>query len=318
MSRFFDALKEASRSPNAHGDSGQKPYVAPFGNIDQNSETEAPPIDRVPRLEPFQPHVVEAEGSGAFGAARKLLDSLQPQPSEPYVDQAAKWQPAEVVLDPKARVIAHTADAGVLEHYRRLRTKIMQQQATKPFRILLVASPNPQEGKTITVLNLGCVFAMLPNFKVLVVDGDMRRGTIGKSLGIEEHLGLSDVIEGTSSMEQAILKAKDMPLHFLLRGTSKKPPAEILQSARLGRCFREMAERFDLVVVDSPPTNLVTDVQQLAENSEAVVLVARAFSTKRKALEQAAQDLKRFRMIGTVLNGGTRAQLYRRKYNGYY
>ena len=119
-------------------------------------------------------------------------------------------------------------------------------------------------------------------------------------------------------MEQAILKAKDMPLHFLLKGTSKKPPAEILQSARLGRCFREMAERFDLVVVDSPPTNLVTDVQQLAENSEAVVLVARAFSTKRKALEQAAQDLKRFRMIGTVLNGGTRAQLYRRKYNGYY
>jgi len=78
-----------------------------------------------------------------------------------------------------------------------------------------------------------------------------------------------------------------------------------------------MTEEFDLVLVDSPPVNLITDAQLLAGHCDAVLLVARAFSTTSKSLEQTATELKAFRMIGTVLNGGTRAQLYRR-YNGYY
>jgi Mrp family chromosome partitioning ATPase len=70
-------------------------------------------------------------------------------------------------------------------------------------------------------------------------------------------------------------------------------------------------------VVDSSPVNLITDAQLLAENCDAVLVVARAFSTTRKSLEQTVQELSAFRIIGTVLNGGTKAQLYRR-YNGYY
>ena len=96
------------------------------------------------------------------------------------------------------------------------------------------------------------------------------------------------------------------------------PAAELLHSTdRLRELFRHMTKEYDLVVVDSSPVTLITDAQLLAENCDAVLLVARAFSTTRKSLEQTARELSAFRIVGTVLNGGTRAQLYRR-YNGYY
>jgi Mrp family chromosome partitioning ATPase len=78
-----------------------------------------------------------------------------------------------------------------------------------------------------------------------------------------------------------------------------------------------MSEQFDLVLVDSAPVNLISDTQLLAGCCDAVLLVARAFSTTRKSMEQAVQELSPFRIIGTVLNGGPRAHNYRR-YKGYY
>ena len=206
----------------------------------------------------------------------------------------------------------------VVEHYRRLRTKLLQQHAEQPFKSLLVASPSPQEGKTVTALNLALSFSMLPDFKVLIVDGDLRRGTVGKLLGVDDHPGLSNMIEGTATLDDVVLQCRDVPLHFLLRGNSKLPAAELLHStARLRDLFDYITEKFDLVVVDSSPVNIITDAQLLAENCDAVMVVARAFSTTRKSLEQTVRELSAFRIVGTVLNGGTRAQLYRR-YNGYY
>jgi Mrp family chromosome partitioning ATPase len=124
-------------------------------------------------------------------------------------------------------------------------------------------------------------------------------------------------MDGSAKLEDAVLKCDDIPLHFILRGNSKMPPAELLHSPQLGTQFRRICEQFDLVLVDSAPLNLVTDTQLLAGSCDAVLLVARAFSTTRKALEQAVQDLSPFRIIGTVLNGGPSSQNYRH-YKGYY
>lgn len=94
-------------------------------------------------------------------------------------------------------------------------------------------------------------------------------------------------------------------------------PAELLTSPRLSEQLRHMAGYFDLILMDSAPLNLVTDAQLLAASCDAVLLVARAFHTTRKALDKATQELAGIRIIGSVLNGATRAQVYRR-YNGYY
>ena len=207
-------------------------------------------------------------------------------------------------LNRTARIIPNALDPAVVEHYRRLRTKIMQQQSERSFRSVIVTGASPQEGKSVTTLNLALSFAMLASYKVLVVDGDLRRGTLGAWLGLDScHMGLSNLIDGSAAFDDVLLRSNDIPMQFIVRGTAEVPE---LQSCQLDKHFRKMTERFDLVLVDSPPVNLIADVQMLAASCDAVLLVARAFYTTRKLFEKAAQDLLPFRVIGTVLNGAQR------------
>ena len=221
--------------------------------------------------------------------------------------------PTKATISQKTRLIANATDPAIAEHYRKLRTKIEQIREEKPIRSIAVTSPNPQEGKTITVLNLGYTFAMLPSLRVLIVDGDTRKGTLGRWLGVgDEQPGLSNLIDGSAQLEDVVLKAQEIPMYVITSGSSRVTD---LHSSQLGRHFQRMIEQFDLVLVDTPPANLVADVQLLAANCEAVLLLARAFSTTRKAYEKALQDLSPFNIIGTVLNGGTKENS---RYHGYY
>jgi len=221
--------------------------------------------------------------------------------------------PTDAALDPKARLIPHALDAVVGEYYRKLRTKILQQQAEKSFQSLVITSAGPQEGKTVTVLNLGLSFATLPSFKVLVVDGDQRKGTLGSWLGVDSQTpGLSNIIDGSRQLDEVTLHAEGIPMDFIVRGNSQNTD---LDATHLRGQFQRLSELYDLVLVDSAPVNLLADVQLLAAACDAVLLVARAFSTTQKAFEKAVHDLSRFRIIGTVLNGGSaQAYQYRGKY----
>jgi len=102
-------------------------------------------------------------------------------------------------------------------------------------------------------------------------------------------------------------------MHFVVRGNSL---VQDLQASHFSGHFRRLAEQYDLVLVDSPPVNAITDVQLLAASCDAVLVIARAFSTSRKALEQAVQNLQSFRLIGCVLNAGSSQRAHR--YDGYY
>jgi capsular exopolysaccharide synthesis family protein len=179
---------------------------------------------------------------------------------------------------------------------------------------LLVTSANPQEGKTVTVLNLALSFAMLPDFKVLVIDGDMRRGTLGNWLGVsDEQVGLSNLIDGSALPEEVILQSAAIPMHFMVRGNSQ---VSDMHSSQLKQHIQKASEKYNLILVDSPPVNLLADVQVLAASSDAVLLITRAFKTTRKTLEKAVENLAPFRLIGTVLNAGMAPR--RNGYYGYY
>lgn len=330
MSRFYRALKEASRlRPPAEGSETKVDWSSMLAPSTEEiplvpnppaASASEPPLLLLPELDELDGklQIDDSAPSPLNLVHQELMDQVMgvAAPGAPPADQVFGTH-TEIVIDQGARLIPHAIDPVVVEHYRRLRTKILQQHKAKPFRTLVVASPGPQEGKTVTVINLGLSFAMMPGFRVLIIDGDLRRGSLGKWLGIGGQPGLSNLLDGSSEMEDVVLKCDETPLCFMVRGTSKLPPAELLQSPNAKGHFRRIAEHFDLVLVDSAPVNLVTDVQLLAANCEAVLLIARAFRTKRKALQQAVKDLSSFRVIGTVLNGGTRAELYRR-YHGYY
>jgi len=259
----------------------------------------------------------ETEVGGAAVVPTEQLERAQRESDTIAGKDDSLGIPTVTALARNARLIPHATDHAIVEHYRKLRTKVLQHQAEKPFKSLVLTSAFPQEGKTVTVLNLALSFAMLPSFKVLALDGDLRRGTLGNWLGMkDDSKGLSNVLDGSAALEEVVFKSTEVPMHFVMRGNSKVSPGELLHSPRLATTFQKLTEQFDLVLVDSPPVNLITDVQLLAAKCDAVLLIARAFSTTRKGFEKAAQDLLPFRVIGSVLNAGSERRSHR--YKGYY
>lgn len=305
MSRFYDVLRQASRSlhtPPEQSNDLQAEVADMLATVNEPGASQVAPSQ-------VSPAEKESRATGPLlGTEDWVVEDVsrptEEAPAAPIPRNGSFGTSTNTRLDHKARLLPHAADSMIVEHYRLLRTQILQQQANRMFRTVLVTSPGPREGKTVTLLNLGLIFAMLPSFKVLVVDGDLRRGDMGNWLGLKkDHVGLSDLIEGSVQLEEAVLKSPEIPISFLVRGSSKLSPAELLHSAQLRSGLEEMAARFDLVLVDSPPTNLLTDAQLLASACDAVLLVVRAFMTSQKALEEAMQKLLAFRVIGSVLNG---------------
>ena len=307
MSRLYQALKEATHFREApDGTTGEGVWEA-LG-IQGTADQAVPDVAEASEAVSAPPTAVLTMEAAAISPGAPAVGSVS-APAIGLLGIATK-----VAVDRKARLLPNAVDPIVVERYRMLRTKILQERENRPFRSLVVTSANPQEGKTVTVLNLAMSFAMLPSFKVLVVDGDMRRGSLGEWLGVDpKQPGLSNLIDGSAQLEEVVLNSDDLPIHFIVRGNSQ---VSDLHTSQFHSHFRKLVEQFDLVLVDSPPVNLVTDVQLWAASCDAVLLVARAFQTSRKALEEAVQNLQPFRVIGTVLNAGTAKRPSR--YSNYY
>jgi capsular exopolysaccharide synthesis family protein len=271
----------------------------------------APPPPERPRSQ--APLKMELPLLDAFaGSAEALFDTFTPTRGG---FSGAKT--VTVNLDRKQPLIPNASSDVIVERYRRLRTKILQQHATKPINSLLVASPGAGDGKTITVLNLAVSFGMLPSFKVLVVDGDLRKRAIAGALGVEGYPGLSNLLDGSARRDDVILRAEGLPFQFMLGGTSTVSAAELLGSPKLQTSIRQLTQHFDLILVDSPPVNLMADAQMLAGGCDGVLLVARAFTTTGKAFERTLQDLLPFRLVGTVLNGAAGRERQGYEYKGH-
>lgn len=311
MGRLYDALKEAKRArQDSDRDSDKASLWEAWGiqEIDIPS-VQTDPTARVSQLaetaDQGTERVVEAESQEDFSAPMAASDAPQ-NGSLGALTQAA--------LDRKARLIPHATDTSIVDHYRRLRTKILQKREENPFKTLLVTSASPQEGKTVTVLNLALSMSLLPSFRVLVIDGDLRKGSLGTCLGVSsQQAGLSNLVDGSAKLEDVVLKSEAIPMHFIVRGNSRVADAH---ASQFDVHFRRLAECYDLVIVDSPPVNLLADVQLLAKCCGAVLLVARSFVTSRQAIEKAVQELQPYNVIGTVLNA---SEVKRPKsYYGYY
>jgi capsular exopolysaccharide synthesis family protein len=303
MSRFYEALLATQTAT-------PPPAATPPARSPEPNPISTGPDDRV-----WIPPRGGAQSSSAAAVAA-VLEPEEDSAAEP-LRPAAELPLLYLAGNPRNRVIPNAASAAVTEQYRRLRTKMQQQQAIKPFRTVLITSPGPQEGKTLTTQNLAISFSMLPDYRVLIIDGDLRQQKLSACLGLTGQPGFGNLLDETASVEAVTHCCSEFPISVIGGGNSGTPAAELLHSPQLPRLMQQIAKRFDLILVDSSPVNLITDTQLLARHTDAVLLVARAFTTGKSALEKAANDLRTFRVIGCILNGGTRNQLYGRK-NVYY
>jgi capsular exopolysaccharide synthesis family protein len=190
------------------------------------------------------------------------------------------------------------------ESYRALRTSLLLTFAGGPPQVVLITSALPEEGKTTTSVNSAIVLAQ-KGTRVLLIDADLRRPSIHKTLGMGPKIGLSNVLTGSATLEQAIIPSTILPdLLILPAGTPPPNPAELLASAKMKNVLEELRKQYDHIVIDTPPTLSVTDAVVMSTSADAVVLVIRSGHTTKPALRRARDILLQVnaRLCGVLVN----------------
>jgi succinoglycan biosynthesis transport protein ExoP len=191
------------------------------------------------------------------------------------------------------------------ESYRGMRSSLLLSSIDNPPRIIVITSAFPSEGKTTTAINFAIVLAQRGE-QVLLVDADLRRGSLRRVFGIpDDGYGLSTALSQPDAEKELFVPFPDLPtFHVMPTGPLPPNPAEMLSSNRMEEQMRQWAKKFDRIVIDSAPLLAVSDTQALAVRSDAVVLVARAGVTRKRALIRARDLLWRVNapVAGVVVN----------------
>ncbi|HLY63853.1 MAG TPA: polysaccharide biosynthesis tyrosine autokinase [Terriglobia bacterium] len=214
----------------------------------------------------------------------------------------------------------------VAEAYRALRSAILFSTAPQPPQSIVVTSAQPHEGKTSTSVNVAAVLAQ-NGARVLIIDADLRNPGVARALGVTNRKGLSGVLTGAYGIDDAIERVGEaVNLWVLTAGPHPPNPAELLSSSKMESLMDELRQRFDHVVVDSPPVLLVTDATVLSTLVDGVLLVAESGVTPPGALIRAHRTLgiAGGRVLGVVVNkvdlrsGGYYYGYYTKYYGAYY
>lgn len=197
----------------------------------------------------------------------------------------------------------HESLSSFAEAYRALRTSLLLSSAEHAPRTIMVTSSYPAEGKTTIVANTAISLAQT-DASVVVLDADMRRPRCHKILRVGNDTGLSNYLSGRSKLDDVIQSHAIPNLHVITAGPVPPNPAELLSSNRLRELIEELSQRFDHVIIDSPPVINVSDALIVSPQVDGVVIVVKGSQTPREAVirtKQALYDVNA-RVFGIVLN----------------
>lgn len=194
--------------------------------------------------------------------------------------------------------------SALAESYRALRTAILLSRSPRPPQTILVTSPNPDEGKSCTSLNLALALAQRGG-RVLLIDGDLRKRSLARYLGLTNHRGLSGFLTGAHPLADAFVPVESASrLSVLPAGPPAPNPAELLSSLAMEAALAELRRSFDHIVIDSPPALMVTDATILSPLADGLILVVESEATVRGALLRTHQILESAggKILGVVMN----------------
>lgn len=208
----------------------------------------------------------------------------------------------------------HTVTTGLLafrnpadtsiEALRGLRTSLHFAMMEGNDNRLMITGPSPGIGKSFVAVNLGTVCAQAGQ-RVLVIDGDMRKGHIHHVFGERSEVGLSETLSGRQTIDEVIRPVKGVEnLHYLSRGVAPPNPSELLATSRFSELLAAVSQRYDLVIIDSPPILAVTDAAIIGKQVGTTLMVARFQLNPAKEIELAMRRLEAsgVQAKGAILN----------------
>lgn len=215
-----------------------------------------------------------------------------------------------------AQLTALDTRSSSAEAYRVLRTSVLLSTAGRPPKLMLITSGQPGEGKTTTAANTAISLSQL-GASVLIIDCDMRRPSLHKLFGLDPLVGLSTYLSRNTNLDALIQKTDIANVSVLPSGSIPPNPAELISSEKMKEMLQLLGERYDHILIDSPPLINVTDPVILSTLVDGVILVVQGNKTSREVVRRTRQELAAVgaKVFGVVLNN---VDLRRDGYSDYY
>ncbi|HWF48084.1 MAG TPA: CpsD/CapB family tyrosine-protein kinase [Bryobacteraceae bacterium] len=206
------------------------------------------------------------------------------------------------------------------EEFRTLRTRLNHLQTLQPLHTLVVTSASPAEGKSFTATNLALTQAQLTDKRVLLADFDFRRPTVDKTFQVDISPGLTDYLLGQVPLSGIMRKLDQTNLYVLTAGQAVPNPLELLNLKECKSLIEDLRQNFDWIILDSPPLLFAADGNLLSTMCDGTILVVRIGTTTFDSVSRALQSLCENNVLGIVVNGARRGELYSKYtyYHDYY
>ncbi|MCX6639016.1 MAG: polysaccharide biosynthesis tyrosine autokinase [bacterium] len=230
-----------------------------------------------------------------------------------------KLSPADKERITSKLITNFSPKSPISEAYRSLRTNILFANIDQPIKTLIVSSSATKEGKSTTVANLAITMSQMGS-RVLIIDADLRRPTIHNLFKIDRQIGLTNALLGAYTLDEVIKPTGIENLDVITAGDIPPNPSELLSSNAMRRALQVLSQRYDLILIDSPPVIAVTDAAVLATRADGVLLVVSSGYVTRNEVLRAMQLLGNVRanLIGVLLNGLDIKRIYGSYYYYYH
>ncbi len=205
--------------------------------------------------------------------------------------QQQKTEPAQIGTERADRLLSENTPFAITEAYNTARTNIMFAASTSHKKIVAVTSSNPSEGKSTTCANIAISFANV-GFKTLLVECDLRKPVMAKSFGVKPKNGLSSILGGFCTVNEAICPGVMNNLDIITTGDIPPNPSELLASDSMKIFLKASSEDYDYVFLDTPPVNVVTDSQLMNTEIAGLVFIIREGSTIHPDIQSALEKIR--------------------------
>ncbi|MEX2212978.1 MAG: CpsD/CapB family tyrosine-protein kinase [Phycisphaeraceae bacterium] len=271
MGYIFDAMQQSDDDAARAEAAGRTPEVLPF-----SAAVAAPTKSAAPAPEP------EAEAEAAYAD--------EPSPVLADLTEVREAQSNNGVDD---RLIAMLKPASAMaEEYRSIRTGILSRWNNQTHLVHTITSATPQEGKTITSLNLGLCFSELRNRRTIVVEADLRLPQFKNLLDLPDSPGLAHLLDGECRLNDVIHEAGQRNLHVITAGRRVNNEAvQMLSGREMASLIQKLKQKYDHVIIDTPPVVELADAGILGAMSDDVLLIVRMNRTPQPLIDQAIRTL---------------------------
>lgn len=206
------------------------------------------------------------------------------------------------------------------EEFRTLRTRLNHMQSLQPIHTTVITSPSPAEGKSFAAANLALAQSQLAGNYTLLADFDFRRPIVHNLFQTDRSPGITDYLQGKIQLHEAIRRVGDSNLFIMPAGEAVINPLELLNLREVKVMLDRLPDLFNWVILDSPPLLFAADANLLSTLCHGTILVVRIGSTTIDSVTRAMQSLCQNNVLGIVVNGARRGELYSKYtyYHSYY